>query len=111
MLPTYLSRALLCAALAAATACSKQGEGERCDANSANLDCESGLVCRTADQLNIVGAGIALCCPVDTVSSTVDACRTNPALPDDPLLPAPVGDAGQQAPLPAPAVDAGDGGI
>ncbi len=112
MLPTYLSRALLlCAALAAATACSKQGEGERCDANSGNLDCENGLVCRTADQLNIVGTG-ALCCPVDTVSSTVDACRTNPDLPLEPMPPpAPVADAGTQPPPPPTAGDAGDGGL
>lgn len=97
-LPSLLP--LLCAALLAA--CSKQGEGERCDLNSGNLDCDTGLVCRSADQLSITGGrGVALCCPPDDVPPTVNACRAGAELPPDDDLPPP----------PPPPVDAGDGGL
>jgi len=73
---------LSCLALLAA--CSKQGEGERCDLNSGNLDCETGLVCRSADQLSITGTrGVALCCPQDGVEPSVNACRAGANLPDE----------------------------
>ncbi len=106
MPPTKVIRATFCAALVC-LACSKQAEGERCDTNSDNLDCESGLVCRGSDQLSIAGTGIALCCPQDGVPPSVDACRAGTELPMDPLPPEPdpVPDA-----LPVPGVDAGDGG-
>jgi hypothetical protein len=86
------------------TACSKQKEGERCDLNSGSPDCETGLICRSADQLSIQGRGVALCCPPDDVAPTVNACRAGADLPDDemPVEPAPSPDAG---------VPAGDGGI
>jgi hypothetical protein len=68
-----------------ATACSKQGEGERCDPNSGSLDCESGLICRSADQLSITQTrGVALCCPPDGVPPSVSACSAGAELPDDP---------------------------
>ena len=94
--------ALGCVALLSASllsGCSKQGEGERCDLNSGSLDCESGLICTPADDLNVPGEGrgVALCCPVDTIQQTVDACRAGSDLPVDPNDP-------------EDPVDAGDGG-
>jgi hypothetical protein len=79
---------------AAFLACSKQGEGERCDPNSGNLDCETGLACRSGEQLNIgFGTGFALCCPPEGVPPTVDACRAGANLPVEPR-PDAGGDAG-----------------
>jgi hypothetical protein len=73
---------LLCVALLAA--CSKQGEGERCDLNSGNLDCDTGLVCRSAEQLSVTGGrGVALCCPPDDIEPSVNACRAGADLPDE----------------------------
>jgi hypothetical protein len=105
MSPLYRFAALACALIL--TACGKQGEGERCDLNSGSLDCETGLVCRSADQLSITGRGWALCCPPDDVQPTVNACRAGAELPadDDPVTQPPTG---PDASAPAPA---GDGGI
>jgi hypothetical protein len=86
MLRTHLYVALLGVSLL--FACSKQGEGERCDPNSGSLDCETGLICRTADQLNIVSTGVGLCCPPDGVPSTVGACQAGAVLPPDQAPPA-----------------------
>ena len=73
---------LLCLALLAA--CSKQGQGERCDLNSGNNDCEADLICRSAEQLSITGGrGVALCCPPDDVEPSVDACRAGADLPPE----------------------------
>ena len=102
MRPTLLLGTLACVALLAA--CSKQSEGERCDTSSGNLDCETGLICRSADQLSIEGRGVALCCPPDDVQPTVNACRAGAELPDDtdPVTPPASPDA---------SAPAGDGGI
>ena len=106
MLPKKVIRATFCAALAC-LACAKQAEGERCDTNSDDLDCESGLICRSSDQLSIEGRGVALCCPPDGVPPSVDACRAGSGDPPDEIRPDPVPavDAGN----PVPAVDAGNG--
>lgn len=102
-----LLRAALCAALACA--CSEQGEGERCDTNNFSLDCETGLICRSGESLNIEdeGRGVALCCPPDGVAPSVDACRTTSSIPREI-------DAGRRDDMesltPAPMEDAGDGG-
>lgn len=57
--------------LAMVTACSKQGEGERCDARAAgNADCESGLICDT--QLN-------RCCPPEGARITDSRCNRSAA--------------------------------
>jgi hypothetical protein len=102
MLRIHLFVALFGASLA--IACSKQGEGERCDPNSGSLDCETGLICRPGDQLSIVGRGVALCCPPDDVQPSVSACQAGAVLPPEP-------DAGTLLPA-VPGVDAatGDGG-
>ena len=76
-----------------AFACGKQGEGERCDPNSASLDCDFGLICRTSDQLNNVSTGAGLCCPPDDVQSSVTACQAGADLPPD-NNPPPASDAG-----------------
>jgi len=57
-------------ALAAfAGACSNQGEGERCDKDNGNLDCQSGLICR-----RIGAAKYDLCCPTADQTPSVPAC-------------------------------------
>jgi hypothetical protein len=48
--------------------CSRQGEGERCDTNNNNEDCESGLECR---QLRSPNRG-AVCC---SENSTEEVCQ------------------------------------
>ena len=101
VVPFPVSRVLgLCLiGCALALGCAKQGEGERCDLNNADLDCEPGLVCRGEDQLSIKGRGIALCCPFGT-GSTVDACRAAPQLPpeqDAGIIPEPPADAAVDA--------------
>jgi hypothetical protein len=99
MLPTKIILPILCVAWL--SACSEQGEGERCDTNSGSLDCASGLTCRLQEP------GVSLCCPPNDGRPTVDACRAGAQLPpDDQPPPAPVGDAGT-ALTPAPVVDAG----
>jgi hypothetical protein len=90
MLTRPFFRVISCAALV--LACSKQGEGERCDQNSGNLDCETGLICRGAEQLSNIEQGASLCCPPDGVAPTVNACRAG--LPESEVLPPVVGDAG-----------------
>ena len=80
-LPRVLGLCLI--GLALALGCAKQGEGERCDQNNADLDCEPGLVCRGEAQLSIKGRGIALCCPIGA-GTTVEACRAAPPLPSEP---------------------------
>jgi len=101
--------------------CSKQAEGERCDINNGNLDCENGLVCVGEDEISVTGTGFALCCPL--TEPTADACRANMSLPPEPdagttplppVTPPPVMDAGGQPP-PATTPDASssptDGGV
>ena len=95
-----LARTVLYTALVAApllSGCAKQGEGERCDPNSGNLDCDTGLACRSADQLSIgVASRAGLCCPVDENAPTVNACRAGADLPNDQDPPAtPIVDAGE----------------
>jgi hypothetical protein len=57
--------------VAAAPGCSRQAEGDRCDSQNGNADCEDGLVCRTAGSLN---APSDVCCPA-TGEATTTACR------------------------------------
>lgn len=98
-LPRALGLCLIGCALA--LGCAKQGAGERCDLNNADLDCEPGLVCRGEAQLSIKGRGIALCCPI-APGTTVDACRAGPQLPPE-LPPEPVPDSGLTPESPADA--------
>lgn len=104
----------MCLAIAG---CSKQGEGQRCDPNNSDLDCESNLVCKGEAQLSLEGQtrGVGLCCPPVTDLTTVEACRATMTLPPEPdaglveetpapVEPSPTPDAGSQpdAATPAP---------
>lgn len=72
---------LLCLAIAA---CSKQRQGERCDPNNRDGDCESDLVCKGEALLTLEGQtrGVGLCCP-PVANATVEACRAAQPLPPD----------------------------
>ena len=51
------------------SACSNQGEGERCDTRGdkqGNDECQDGLTCRP---------GVFRCCPIDESAPTVAACK------------------------------------
>jgi hypothetical protein len=84
--------------------CSKQGQGERCDQNNGNLDCESDLVCKGEGQLSlqVQTRGVGLCCPPSN-DSTVEACRQTATLPPEP-------DAGAVEETPTPAEPTPDAG-
>jgi hypothetical protein len=86
-----------------ATGCSNQGEGERCDHladNSGNDDCQDGLQCTLATDLN---SHTDLCCPPDRRTATTPQCALNQGGFD--ASPAPPDSAAD-----APAVDTGTGG-
>ncbi len=65
-------------------ACSNQGEGDRCQAENGDDDCQSGLVCLAATQKAFNGGGPGLvnapynnsdrCCPYDRSTATHPAC-------------------------------------
>ena len=70
----------------ALSACSNQGEGDRCQAENGNDDCQSGLVCLAGSQKAFNG-GVGLvnppydengksdrCCPFDRSTATHPAC-------------------------------------
>lgn len=86
---------LLCLAIAG---CSKQGQGERCDQNNGNFDCEGDLVCKGEALLNLQGPtqGVGLCCPALASQTSVAACRAAQTLPAEP-------DAGPGEETPTPA--------
>jgi hypothetical protein len=86
-------------ALLLGVGCAKQKEGERCDQNNGDLDCDTGLVCVGETQISITGRGVALCCPALT-DPTVDACRAGINFPPEP-------DAGITPSVPAPTPDGG----
>ena len=98
-----------------APGCSSQGEGERCDKNNDNSDCESGLECVSV----VTGTGTTgtqfRCCPNPRTSSSSAACRGETPLndattPNDTGAPdgadtgtdAQTQDSGQDAPADAP---------
>jgi hypothetical protein len=62
--------------LLAITACSNQGEGERCEELNNNDDCDTsaGLICYPAAQLGS-GLNSARCCPADRSKATHPVCR------------------------------------
>jgi hypothetical protein len=65
---------VLGALVAITTACSNQGEGERCEFENNNADCKTdeGLVCYPAAQLN---ASSDRCCPRDRSKATDPICK------------------------------------
>src|SRR4051812_13997174 len=54
-----------------AQGCGLQGEGERCDVDNLDDDCDTGLVCTAGEDLDNPNTDI--CCPADGIS-TVPAC-------------------------------------
>ena len=111
-------------------ACSNQGEGDRCQAENGNDDCQSGLVCLAATQKSFNGGDGRLvnppynnsdrCCPADRSQATHPACAvpTNPTGTDaaPPADTGPAADANTDANKPdanpvdaADAADAADG--
>lgn len=57
--------------LLASSACSNQGEGERCDRRNDNADCASGLVCTSKETLK---SNSDLCCPPPPQVPSVAEC-------------------------------------
>ena len=88
------------AALVASIACSNQGEGDYCDPQNGNNDCQNGLTCETAPGL--AGGAVTTpsrCCPTPPAPATKAVCMGSVV---DAGTPNEVGDA--QVP---PASDAG----
>jgi hypothetical protein len=56
------------------SACSNNGEGERCQIDNVNDDCENGLVCLTKSQVNQGYNNSDRCCPPDRSTATHPAC-------------------------------------
>jgi hypothetical protein len=64
----------LCGFLAL-SACSSQGEGERCERANNNSDCQDGLVCTFKEQLpQGYNTTSDRCCPADRATATHPAC-------------------------------------
>ncbi len=67
--------------------CATHGEGERCETNNNNDDCDNGLICTPGGQITIVTeAGVNnssadICCPPDRSQATTDICKLNPLSP------------------------------
>src|SRR5690606_14242775 len=84
----------------ALVACSNNAEGERCQTANNNDDCQDGLICLAAAQVNPSYNSSDRCCPPDRSTATHPACT---------LLQNPI--AGDSAPPPdtgPPAPDSGD---
>lgn len=63
------------------SSCAKQGEGERCDRQySGDEDCESGLVCVSASQLN---GDADRCCPPQDEANSDSRCDRFADTPED----------------------------
>lgn len=54
-----------------AVACSNQAEGERCDRNNEDEDCQDGLVCTSSQ---VLGGSADICCPENLGDSENAAC-------------------------------------
>jgi hypothetical protein len=73
--PALLALAAV-ATLFVALACSNQGEGEVCDINNGNNDCQSNLVCARAPGVNEQSTpNVFRCCPPEGQPGTVPACQ------------------------------------
>jgi hypothetical protein len=99
-LPALLLLALV-ASMTAAVACSNQGEGDFCDSNNGNNDCQDGLECVPAP--GVTGSvNRDRCCPVLPAQPTTAACSLSTTtvidaateVPDGSNLPSPGAEAG-----------------
>lgn len=79
------------------TACSNNGEGERCESENGNDDCKTdeGLICYPKGQLN---TNADRCCPADRTKATHPICKAAVSIATDATTPADTG--------PAPVSDA-----
>jgi hypothetical protein len=104
----------------AMAACSNQGEGDRCDFDNGNDDCQDGLVCvpKTPQTGRGSNAGVVnppynnadRCCPLDRSQATHPACTQNTtSTVADGQAPADTGPP-QEASVDAASDAAGDGG-
>lgn len=92
------------ALFAIGSACSNQGEGERCEIENNNDDCKTdeGLLCYPEAQLK--NAGSDRCCPADRSKATHPICKTSADIgAGDAIAPADTG------PSPTPDTGAPDG--
>jgi hypothetical protein len=71
-LPALLLLAFVGAATAS-VACSNQGEGEFCDPNNGNNDCQDGLECIAAPGVTSA-VNRDRCCPIPPAQPTTTAC-------------------------------------
>jgi hypothetical protein len=101
--------------IAIVSACSNQGEGERCEVENGNDDCKTdeGLLCWPQEQLGR-GSNADRCCPAIREKSTHPYCKTTPSIGDGGETPpdtgpAPTPDAGGDGGSDADAGDASDG--
>ena len=100
--------------LTASLACSNQGEGEFCDSNNGNNDCQGGLECVPAPGLSGTLTNRDRCCPILPAQPTTSACSLNTTtvidasteVPDAAVSPGPDAEAGN--PSEASADAAGD---
>lgn len=63
---------VLLTSIAVGTACSNQGEGERCESLNGNDDCASGLICWEAIK---IFQTVDRCCPSDLTKATAAECK------------------------------------
>jgi hypothetical protein len=76
---------LVALAVSSASACSDQGEGQRCDKNSGDSDCAAGLVCTPYRGTTTTGTGGStpgelgqyVCCPQNGSATTVACTATS----------------------------------
>ena len=80
---TLIVSALLVAGWTALSACSNQGEGERCELGNGDDECKDGLICTAAVQLPLGFNSSDRCCPVDRSQSTTEECRVGTTGPVD----------------------------
>ncbi len=70
-----IASAIICLSLSFAWvpfACSSQAEGQRCNIDNGNDDCDEGLVCTSSRDL---GGNADICCPASGVSTAPDCAR------------------------------------
>lgn len=90
-----------------AAACSNQGEGERCEVDNRNEDCDTsaGLICYPAGQLN---SSSDRCCPADRSKATNPICKAAVTIGVDATTPADTGPAPSTDGATSDAADSGD---
>lgn len=92
--------AIVGAFVTVASACSNQGEGERCESLNGNADCKTdeGLICYPQAQLRNTNSD--RCCPADRSTAVHPVCKTSidvgggDASPPPDTGPPPDGDSG-----------------